>query len=123
MAEQPPPTRAPAPGAESGRRFAGTTALVTNATDPISRRLVAYLHDEGACVGILDANGRAARVVAEALGRRAIPLVGDAACADDMEGAIYRCRCAFGRLDVVVHVLPGDPDGDGATASSRGDAS
>ncbi|GAA6735440.1 MULTISPECIES: SDR family oxidoreductase [Thermus] len=78
-------------------------ALVSGASRGIGKAIAEALHREGYGVGLLARDEGGLRAVAEALGERALPLVGDVRRAEDWARAVAALKAAFGGLDVLVN--------------------
>ena len=85
----------------------GSTALVTGAGSGIGQRVAVGLAEAGADVGCFDlpSSPGLEKTVAriEALGRRALPLRGDATRADDLHCAVSALEDGLGPLDAAVN--------------------
>lgn len=78
-------------------------ALVSGASRGIGKAIAEALHREGYAVGLLARDGEGLKALAEALGERALPLVGDVRREEDWARAVAALREAFGELDVLVN--------------------
>lgn len=78
-------------------------ALVSGASRGIGKAIAEALHREGYAVGLLARDGEGLKALAEALGERALPLVGDVRREEDWARAVAALREAFGGLDVLVN--------------------
>lgn len=87
--------------------LSGKVALVTGGARRVGREIVLALARAGADVVInyLSAHEEAERTAAEvvALGRRALPVRGDVASAEEVRELVRRTGESFGRLDLVVN--------------------
>ena len=82
------------------------TALVTGASRGIGRAVALELARRGADVALLATNCELLEEVAkqiEAMGRRALVLVGDVGNMREMRAAFDQIQAAFGRLDILVN--------------------
>lgn len=86
-----------------GRMGGMKVALVSGASRGIGKAIAEALHREGYGVGLLARDEGGLRAVAEALGERALPLVGDVRRAEDWARAVAALKEAFGGLDVLVN--------------------
>ena len=87
-------------------RLAGKVAIVTGGAVGIGRATCCVFAAQGAEVGVLDVDGEAARLAAEAIeadGGRALALEADVTRLDDAREAARRIEEAFGALDVLVN--------------------
>ncbi|WP_337844748.1 SDR family oxidoreductase [Thermus sp.] len=78
-------------------------ALVSGASRGIGKAVAEALHREGYAVGLLARDGERLKALAEALGERALPLVGDVRREEDWARAVAALREAFGGLNVLVN--------------------
>lgn len=86
-------------------RLTGKRALVTGAGSGIGRATAIRLASGGACVGVLDIDGDAARATAahiENAGGRAAAYVANVGSEDAMRDAVEACEAWGGGLEVVV---------------------
>jgi NAD(P)-dependent dehydrogenase (short-subunit alcohol dehydrogenase family) len=87
-------------------RYVGKTAIVTGGGAGIGRATALRLASEGAAIVIVDLRAEDADAAAESIakaGGRALVVVGDAAIASDVAGAVERAVAAFGAVDVLVN--------------------
>jgi NAD(P)-dependent dehydrogenase (short-subunit alcohol dehydrogenase family) len=87
-------------------RYVGKTAIVTGGGAGIGRATALRLASEGAAIVIVDLRAEDADAAAESIakaGGRALAVVGDAAIASDVAGAVERAVAAFGAVDVLVN--------------------
>ncbi len=93
--------------------FAGKVALVTGGSRGFGRAIAQTLAAEGADVALLARTeaelGQTAEAIAQATGRRVVPLVADVREQASVESAVGRAVEALGRLDVVVNSAGGAP--------------
>ncbi len=83
-------------------RFKERAAVVTGGAQGIGRRVVEQLHEEGADVLILDADGELAEATARAVGSSVSAMGGDVARREDVAAAVDSCVERYGRIDVMV---------------------
>lgn len=93
----------------------GRTALVTGASKGLGRAVAERLAAEGASVAInarsADTLAATADEIAEATGRRVIPVPGDLTSESFCNELVEKTAAAFGRLDVLIANAGGPPPG------------
>ncbi|MEM2364075.1 MAG: SDR family NAD(P)-dependent oxidoreductase [Candidatus Bathyarchaeia archaeon] len=91
-------------------RFKGKVVIVTGGGSGIGRAIALRFAREGASVVIFDlAKERCEEVAreAEALGERALAIVGDVTKSGDIEGVVEATMREFGRIDILVNNVGG----------------
>ena len=94
-----------------GRRFAGSTAVVTGGASGIGKRIVERLWDEGATVVVGDIDEAALAQVAEALGDRVATQRTDVSSEADLAALVESAVERFGGLDVAINCAGAVVDG------------
>ena len=84
-------------------RLEGTVAIVTGAGSGMGEAIAETYAREGACVAVLDVNGKAAETVAKRIGKSAIAIACDVTKRGDIDAAVDETVKAFGGLDVLVN--------------------
>lgn len=81
--------------------FTGRTVIVTGAAQGIGFELSAFFAMAGADVAMVDYDEEALSKASAKL--RALPLVADVSCSEQVQAAVSACAAQFGRVDVLVN--------------------
>lgn len=84
-------------------RLRGKVAIITGAASGMGLAIAETFAREGAKVGVLDLDEKAAREVADSIGANAIPLRCDVARRADIQAAVAATENAFGHIDILVN--------------------